>query len=143
MSDVNSFRQKRRTKMGEFGESVVRRALDHRNYFLIERVHTPWKVIRIGGKIVSAFPVEKVSGDFRAVTADGHSVLIEVKSREDGNLPYSAFQPHQIASLNTHAARPGAVTQIAWVRGVDVCFFDWPIQALRPGTSLKWPQKTN
>ena len=111
------------------------------------RVHTPWGVIRNGKRIVSAFPKEKVSGDFRAVTsgrlpdltiiAGGESVLVEVKSRPN-RLQWSALEKHQVEALNEHAQ----YSDHTWLFFHDsetdtITKYRWPIHGYGPGKSLK------
>lgn len=138
MESLSSYlAHKRSQAVGETGENMVHRTLIDCGFRLVEKVNTPWKVIWANKRVVSAFPVKKVSGDFRAVGPGGRSVLVEVKYREEGNLRFSDFQPHQHAALNEHADAT-AITMVAWVRGAEIKFYDWPIPGFGPGKSLKW-----
>ena len=134
---LQSYRQKARRAHGKAGESLVKARLIAMGYNMVETVHTPWGLIRRGGRIVGAYPVEKVSGDFRAITDEGKSVLVEVKSREEGNLPWSAFEAHQREALTLHNSCNG-ITYIAWVRGEEIQMWRWPVDDFAEGRSLKW-----
>ena len=134
---LQSFRQKRRRASGEVGQEIVRLEMRRRRFKMVEAVHTPWRVVRKMGRIVGAFPVEKVSGDFIAVGENGRKVLVEVKSRETGNLPWSAFEDHQVAALSENVS-VGGLSIVAWVQGTTVKFYHWPIQDFGPGKSMKW-----
>lgn len=135
---MNSFLQKKRRAHGKFSEDLVRRELEANGYRMVERVNTPWNVLRgPGGRIVNAFPVAKVSGDFIAIQPlTGRKVLVEVKSRDDGRFPYSMLEDHQIAALNENRVC-GGHSILALVQGLKVRLLDWPVADFKPGTSLK------
>lgn len=85
----------------------------------VERVRVGY-AIRRGprGNIISAHPLEKVSGDVRAVGPGGVSVLVEVKVRPvDDGLSWSDLAVHQHAALAAHRAA-GAVSVVVWC-GMD------------------------
>lgn len=132
---LRAFKQKARRAHGEQGQDLVEVALVARGFKMIEAVHTPWRVIRKMGRIVGAFPVKKVSGDFRAVTTGGVSVLVEVKGRDGRNVPWSAFEDHQREALSDHAAC-GGISLVACVRDGEIKFYDWPVPGFGPGKSL-------
>jgi len=63
----------------------------------IQKISTPWKVIRSGKNIISAFPEEKSTVDFRGTAIGGISVSFDAKESEDINgLPLKYIEPHQI-----------------------------------------------
>lgn len=124
-------------KRGDAVERRVGRLLSDMGYVMVEKVNTPWKIIRAGGKIVDAVPERKVSGDFRGVNTLGQSMLCEVKSRAT-RLPWSAFEPHQIEALDEHAK----YSAHTWVFFHDtttdrISRFRWPVDGFGPGQSLK------
>jgi len=130
-------------KRGEAVEGRVAALLADMGYVMIERVHTPFTVIRKGGKIVGAFPKAKVSGDYRAVTGHsfsvtaGRSVLVEVKSRP-GRLLWSSIKPHQRAALDEHAQ----FSSHTWLFFCDtqtdeIHKYRWPVDGFCKGKSLK------
>src|SRR5690242_10780684 len=123
---LQSYRQKVRRAHGEYSQGVVEKEMVSRGYRLIEAVYTPCRVVRVQGRSVSALPLKKVSGDFRAVGPDGRSILVEVKGRDEGNLPWSAFADHQVAVLTEHA-EAGGESLVAWVRASTIKWFTWPI----------------
>lgn len=124
---------------GELAEALVASELRRRGHRMVERVHTPWKVIWKNGQPARAFTVEKVSGDWRGVEPDtGRSVLVEVKARS-APLEHSALASHQVRALTTHAEL-GGLSILAWV-DVDnarrpITLLEWPVAGFRNGTSL-------
>jgi hypothetical protein len=109
---------------GEVGEFMVRGRLTSWGLLMVEKIHVPWKIIRgANGVIVRAVPLEKVSGDFRAMMPGGRSVLCEVKSREDGPLSLSDFEDHQHRALIAHAAG-GGLSLVAWCRPAACMIFE-------------------
>jgi recombination protein U len=66
----------------------------------IQKVSTPWKVIRNGTKIVSAFPEKKSTVDYIG-DYNGHSICFEAKSTENKtSFPLSNFEAHQIMFMH-------------------------------------------
>ena len=120
---------------GAQGERIARHALHALGFEMIERIHTPVKIISKHkssgkGKITGTFVfADRVSGDFRAIDPqDGRSVLVEVKLREN-RLKWSDFEPHQLAALAEHHDW-GGLSIIVWVDSEDYTPFvlQWPIQ---------------
>jgi len=69
----------------------------HRGIALIQKISTPWKVVRVGKKIVSAFPEEKSTLDFRGTVKGGIPISFDCKESEDERgLPLKYIKPHQI-----------------------------------------------
>lgn len=63
----------------------------------IQKISTPWKVIRQGDRIVSAFPEGKSTLDFRGTVTGGIPVSFDAKESEDERgLPLNHIQPHQV-----------------------------------------------
>jgi len=85
-------------------------------FCLVERVRVGWRIRRgPGGRILDAHPLEKVSGDWRAVAAGGRSVLMEVKCRPAAErLEWSDLEQHQHRALLAHATA-GGLSLVAWV----------------------------
>lgn len=68
-----------------------------RGIALVQKVSTPWVVIRRGKKIVHAFPEGKSTLDFRGTVDGGMSISFDCKESEDERgLPLKHIQPHQI-----------------------------------------------
>ena len=122
-------------RLGKRAEEAVRLALQAAGFRMIERVATPWTVTFREGRPQAAFPVAKVSGDFRAVEpGTGRSVLVEVKCRS-GRLRWSDLRPHQRRALEEHH-RLGGISILAWVTAWDVRLLRWPVEGFGPGRSL-------
>ena len=134
-----SARARTNRRTGETAQDIAKRALEAAGYIMVERVHTPWGVVRRGKRIVSAYPLEKVSGDFRAITPDGRSVLVECKCRQEPSLSLSDFAPHQIEALDEHYLHRGR-TLIAWVYNGKCKLLNWAIYKPKHGEPLKWDE---
>lgn len=68
-----------------------------RGYCNIQKISTPWKVIRRGKDIVSAFPEEKSTLDFRGTAYKGIPISFDTKESEDERgLPLKYIAQHQI-----------------------------------------------
>jgi Holliday junction resolvase-like predicted endonuclease len=134
----NRIQGKRNTKRGQAAEEIAELWLRQHGYACIEKIETPWRIVRRGGKIVGATPKKQVSGDFTAIDPHtGRCLHVEVKSRERNTLRWSDFEAHQIEALD-RKAEAGAECLVLWVKGAEVQFFDWPIPGFCKGQSLKW-----
>ena len=68
----------------------------------IQKISTPWKVLRQGNRIVSAFPEGKSTLDFRGTVTGGIPVSFDAKESEDEcGLPLNHIQPHQVDYIRT------------------------------------------
>ncbi len=68
-----------------------------REIALIQKISTPWKVIRSGNRIVTAFPERKSTLDFRGTVKGGISISFDCKESQDiRGLPLKYIEPHQI-----------------------------------------------
>lgn len=64
---------------------------------LIQKISTPWQVIRRGKQIVSAFPTGKSTLDFRGTVKGGTSISFDCKeTKEEKGLPLANITEHQI-----------------------------------------------
>jgi penicillin-binding protein-related factor A (putative recombinase) len=134
---VNTQSQNR--KQGKAGEELVKSALIARGVCMVEKIETGWGIIRAtGGRIRSAFPLEKVAGDFRGVLQGGQSVLVEAKTAQN-KLTYSEIKPHQREALQRHHEL-GGLSLVAWVHDDTVYLFQWPHVGFEAKTSLT-PEK--
>ena len=71
----------------------------------IQKISTPWKVIRQGNRIVSAFPEGKSTLDFRGTVRGGIPVSFDAKeSQDERGLPLKHIQPHQVEYIRTALA---------------------------------------
>lgn len=133
-----SVSQRDRQRIGAANETATRLVLMAAGVEMVERVHTPWRIVRDKRRrIIRAEPVEKVAGDFRGVTASGRSVLVEAKHRDE-NLAWSDLEPHQRRALSEHHAH-GGLSLVAWGRGARVYLLEWPVMlaaGFKPRRSL-------
>jgi recombination protein U len=68
---------------------------------MIEKIHTPWTVIRAGKEIVSAYPKEKSTVDFAGVIAGGRAIAFEAKSTENKtSFPFKNIGQEQFEYLD-------------------------------------------
>lgn len=64
---------------------------------LIQKISTPWVVVRNGKRIVSAYPEGKSTLDFRGTVKPGISISFDCKETKDKRgLPLSIIADHQI-----------------------------------------------
>lgn len=64
---------------------------------LVQKISTPWTVIRQGTRITSAFPSGPSTLDFRGTVVGGLSISFDCKeTQEEKGLPLANIQPHQI-----------------------------------------------
>ena len=64
---------------------------------LVQKISTPWKVIRKGKQIISACPEEESTLDYRGTVKGGLSISFDAKETLNPNgLPLSNIKPHQI-----------------------------------------------
>jgi recombination protein U len=66
---------------------------------LIQKVATPWTVIRRGKQIVSAFPAEKSTVDFIGVVSGVKPVAFDAKQCKQSRFPLSYIEGHQMNFL--------------------------------------------
>ena len=82
-----------------FEEEVIRanRFYQNKGQALIQKISTPWNVVRVGKRIVSAFLEGKSTLDFRGTIKGGISISFDCKESEDERgLPLKHIQDHQI-----------------------------------------------
>lgn len=79
---------------------------------LVQKISTPWTVIRKGKKIVSAFPSGKSTLDFRGTIKGGTSISFDCKETiNEKGLPLENIADHQIEYMRA-AIEVGEVTFI-------------------------------
>lgn len=82
-----------------FEEEVIRANTYYRNtgQALVQKISTPWTVVRKGNKIISAYPQGKSTLDFRGTVKGGLSISFDCKEcEEEKGLPLKHIQEHQI-----------------------------------------------
>lgn len=130
--------QSKNRKRGNLGEMLVKRRLELLGVCMVEKIETGWTIIRgKGGRVVDAFPNEKVSGDFRGVMPDGRSVLVEAKTIPN-KLQHSNLEEHQREALQAHHEL-GGLSLVAWVHDPErdgVAIFQWPHEGFIKRTSM-------
>ena len=128
-------RNSRNRKAGAAAETLTRYELQRLGVCRVRKLEVGWGIVRNrAGKIVSAYPLERIDGDFSGILPDGTAVLVETKKRSD-KLVYSALENHQVQALNDHAEHNG-LSLLVWVSDDDVYVMRWPIDGFESGTSL-------
>lgn len=82
-----------------FEEEVIRANTYYKNkgQALVQKISTPWNVVRRGNKIINAFPQGKSTLDFRGTVKGGLSISFDCKEcEEEKGLPLKHIQEHQI-----------------------------------------------
>lgn len=128
---------------GQQAEDIARLQLQLLGVARLEKIEVGWRVLWVDGRIVKAFPLEKVSGDFKGMLPGGTAVHVEVKSRSRSRsrvsterLRYSDVKPHQVEALNEHVEL-GGLGLLCWVTAAGECLvLSWPIPGFRPRSSL-------
>ncbi|MCO1599846.1 Holliday junction resolvase RecU [Desulfosporosinus nitroreducens] len=74
---------------------------------LVQKVATPWQVIRKGKQIVSAFPEEKSTVDFIGVAGDKAIAFDAKQCHDKTRFPLSNIEPHQMDFLGSWQEQGG------------------------------------
>lgn len=90
---------------------------------LVQKISTPWQVVRRGKQIVSAYPTGQSTLDFRGTVKGGTSISFDCKeSAEEKGLMLRNIQDHQIEYMRT-ALKMGEVSFIlANIKPLDKYF---------------------
>ena len=71
-----------------------------RHLALVQKISTPWKVIRKGKQIVSAFPESESTLDYRGTVRGGLPISFDAKEADnDKGLPLPYIKSHQISYM--------------------------------------------
>lgn len=91
---------------------------------LIQKISTPWVVLRRGKQIVSAFPEGKSTLDFRGTVSPGTSISFDCKETiEEKGLPLKNILDHQIEYMRA-ALKVGEVSFIlCYMAALDKRYF--------------------
>jgi recombination protein U len=106
MRDANYIKNHKMANKGMLFEEEVKIAnagYKNRGIAFIQKISTPWKVVRRGKQIVSAFPEGKSTLDFRGTVKGGLSISFDCKevAKEERGLPLKYIEPHQIEYMRT------------------------------------------
>lgn len=78
------------------------RQYERKGIALVQKISTPWQVIRQGPKIVSAFPIGRSTLDFRGTVKAGISISFDCKeSSVEKGLPLDYIKEHQVEYMKT------------------------------------------
>lgn len=71
-----------------------------RKIAVIQKVSTPWNVVRSEKKIMSAFPEEESTVDYIGIMMDGRGIAFDAKScKIKTSFPFSNIKEHQVQFL--------------------------------------------
>ncbi|ULL14344.1 Holliday junction resolvase RecU [Paenibacillus sp. H1-7] len=112
----------------------------------IQKIATPWKVIRKGKQIVSAFPEKKSTVDFIGVYGKGRALAFDAKSTQNKTrIPLANFEDHQIKFLLQCCRMGGSafyiiefktLGEIYYLHILD--FFEWYSRFRNESLTLEW-----
>lgn len=99
------------------------RHYEAQGYANIQKISTPWKVIRQEGRIVNAFPERKSTLDFRGTVKGGIPVSFDAKESEDSRgLPLKHIKAHQIDYMRGAMALGEISFLVVWVKPLNAYF---------------------
>ena len=111
-------------KKGDRSETATINQLKIMGFRKVRKIHTGFQQIPIAGS-KKFVPTKKVDGDISAVHPQtGRSVQVEVKNRDSKTLPRSAFEDHQIDSLDEQI-ECGGISIIAWLNNSMLYVMDY------------------
>jgi recombination protein U len=85
----------------------------------IQKISTPWNVVRQGNRIVSAFPEGQSTVDFMGeVGEDAESICFEAKQSTHSAFPLDNYEPHQIEFMRRW--RGHKFTVMEWVKKREI-----------------------
>lgn len=94
---AKNFKMANKGIMFEEEIKLANKAYKLKKIALIQKISTPWKVIRQGQKIISAFPEGQSTLDFRGTVRNGISISFDCKeTQETKGLLLKNIEPHQI-----------------------------------------------
>ena len=89
----------------------------------IQKISTPWKVIRQGKQIVSAFPEGKSTLDFRGTAKGDIPVSFDAKeSEESKGLPLKYIKSHQIDYIRGALPLGELTFLVVWVKPTNAYY---------------------
>lgn len=112
-------------------ELEVKVANEHYSFIgkaLIQKISTPWKVVRrlVKGKnvIVSAFPEGESTLDFRGTVKGGISISFDCKESEDERgLPFTHIKPHQVEYMRNAIEVNETTFILCLMKAIDKRFY--------------------
>lgn len=91
---------------------------------LIQKISTPWQVRRVGKQIVSAFPEEKSTLDFRGTVYPGLSISFDCKeTTEKRGLPLANIADHQIDYMRQAISMRESTFILCYIKPLDQRYF--------------------
>lgn len=104
--------------------NISNKVYKNKGIALIQKISTPWTVIRRGKQIVSAFPEGKSTLDFRGTVFPGVSISFDCKeTTEEKGLPLSNIAPHQIEYMRQALSIGEASFILCYIKPLDKRYF--------------------
>lgn len=121
---VKNFKMANKGKAFEEEVKIANRQYKARGIALVQKISTPWQVIRKGKQIVSAFPEGKSTLDFRGTVRHGIPISFDCKeTKDERGLPLRNIADHQIEYMR-QALGVGEITFIlCYVKPLDKRYF--------------------
>ena len=99
---MKNFNMANRGMLFEKEVEMANRQYKNMGIALVQKISTPWKVIRKGKQIVSAFPEGKSTLDFRGTVKPSIPVSFDCKeTKDERGLPLANIADHQIDYLTS------------------------------------------
>ena len=100
-----------------------------RHLALVQKISTPWKVIRKGKQIVSAFPESESTLDYRGTVRGGLSISFDAKEADnDKGLPLSYIKSHQISYMEFALEMGEKTFIICYIKQLKKIFYQSPAE---------------
>ncbi len=133
---------RRSESAGRAGEQIAEMQLRMLGVEMVENIPTPIALAgsrKIGhSTFYNVIYKQKATGDIAGIMGDGSGrrVLVEVKSRNDDRLQWSALRDHQIERLDENH-RLNGVSLVVFIDGSgNVFVLRWPIEGFGPRKSI-------
>lgn len=102
----------------------VNQIYDKQKIAVVQKISTPWKVIRKGKQIITAFPEGKSTLDFRGTVKGGLSISFDAKeSQNERGLPLAYIKQHQIDYMEKALEIGECTFLICYIKPVNKFFF--------------------
>ncbi|NLY44752.1 MAG: Holliday junction resolvase [Tissierella sp.] len=108
----------------EMEVELANKQYERKRKALVQKISTPWTVIRRGKQIVSAFPEGKSTLDFRGTVFPGVSVSFDCKETTDKRgLPLANIAEHQIDYIRQALLMGEASFILCYIKPLDQRYF--------------------
>lgn len=121
---MKNIRMANKGRMFEEEVILANKHYESKGQALVQKISTPWKVVRAGNRIISAFPEGKSTLDFRGTVKGGLSISFDCKESEDERgLPLKHIEPHQIEYMRTAIDVNETTFLLCLMKSIDKRFY--------------------